>query len=75
MKSQYYPVEIKSAMALKSLSILGIAKQMSVSRRMLEYFIRGQMKMNRADEFIKILQPELDKISKVYRKYNCQIAK
>ena len=54
MKSPYYPAEIKSAMSLKSLSTIDIANQMSISRRMLDYFIKGQMKMNRSEEFINI---------------------
>ncbi len=68
MKSPYYPEEIKSAMSLKRLTIKEIANQMSVSRRTLDYFVNGQMGMTRADEFLKILQPELGEISKTYRK-------
>ncbi|MCD4650245.1 MAG: hypothetical protein K8S56_00435 [Candidatus Cloacimonetes bacterium] len=69
MKSRYKPAEIKSAIALKSLSTIGIAKMLCVSRRSIDYFINDQMGMNRGDEFIKILQPELGEIHKTYNKY------
>lgn len=39
MRSPYKPAEIKAVMTLKSLSTIGIARQMNISRRTLDYFI------------------------------------
>jgi len=68
MKSTFKPAEIKAAIALKSLSTIGIASQMEVSRRALDYFINGAMGMNRGEEFLELLQPELDEIRKIEKR-------
>ncbi|MCD4817571.1 MAG: hypothetical protein K8S23_02640 [Candidatus Cloacimonetes bacterium] len=68
MKSPYKPEVIKAAMTLKSLSTIAIAKQMNISRRSLDYFINGTTKMNRGEEFLQILQPELSEICKIDKK-------
>ena len=68
MRSPYKPTEIKAAMALKSLSTIGIARQMDISRRTLDYFVNGEMGMNRGAEFLQLLQPELAEIGKIEKK-------
>ena len=68
MKLNYTGPEIKAALALKELSTIGIARDMDVSRRALDYFIKGQMSMRRGEEFLKKLQPELDEIHKINKK-------
>ncbi|KQC06161.1 MAG: hypothetical protein APR54_07640 [Candidatus Cloacimonas sp. SDB] len=65
MRSPYKPAEIKAAMALKSITTIGLARQMDISRRTLDYFINGGMGMNRGEEFLQILQPELAEIGKI----------
>ena len=81
MKSPYNPTEIKAAMALKSLSTVAIAKHLNISRRTLDYFISGSMGMNRGEEFLQLLQPELDEIRKITKKIkkrsrrNCEVGK
>ncbi|MCD4650941.1 MAG: hypothetical protein K8S56_04055 [Candidatus Cloacimonetes bacterium] len=69
MKSQYKPVEIRAAIVLKSLSTVGLAKRLRISRRTLDYFIHGEMGMSRSEEFLKILQPELDEIHQIGIKF------
>lgn len=74
MRSPYKPAEIKSAMSLKSLTIKAIADHLSISRRTLDYFINEGHDMRKADDFLKILQPELREISKVYKKHTVKLA-
>jgi len=68
MKQDYTGPEIKAALALKELSTIGIAKDMDISRRALDYFIKGQMGLRRSEEFLARLQPELGEIHRVNRK-------
>lgn len=68
MRSPYKPTEIKAAMALKCLTTIGIAQQMDISRRTLDYFVNGEMGMNRGAEFLQLLQPELAEIGKIEKK-------
>ena len=68
MRSPYKPAEIKAAMALKCLTAIAIAAEMSISRRTLDYFINGEMGMSRGEEFLQILQPELAEIGKLRKK-------
>ena len=68
MRSPYKPAEIKAAMALKCLTAIAIANEMNISRRTLDYFINGQMGMNRGEELLQKLQPELAEIGKLTKK-------
>jgi len=68
MKSPYKPAEIKAAMALKSLTAIALANEMSISRRTLDYFINGEMGMSRGEEFLQKLQPELAEIVKISKR-------
>jgi hypothetical protein len=65
MRSPYKPAEMKAAMALKCLTTIALANEMSISRRTLDYFINGEMGMSRGEEFLQKLQPELAGISKL----------
>jgi len=71
MHSPYKSAEIKAAMALKKLSIMGIARQMGISHRTLNYFIKGTMGMNNGNHFLELLQPELTEISKIRKRFKC----
>jgi len=80
VRSPYTPAEIKAAMALKSLTTIGIARDMSISRRTLDYFINGEMGMNRGEEFLQLLQPELAEIGKLgkrikrHKLHECEVS-
>jgi len=68
VRSPYTPAEMKAAMALKRLTTIALANEMSISRRTLDYFLNGEMGMSRGEELLQKLQPELAEIGKVTKK-------
>jgi transcriptional regulator with XRE-family HTH domain len=68
VRSPYKPEEMKAAMALKRFTIIALAKEMSISRRTLDYFLNGEMGMSRGEELLQKLQPELAEIGKLTKK-------
>lgn len=73
MKNSYSHQEFRAAMVLKSITILDIAKQLKVSRRLIDYFIKGEMGMKKGEEVVKILNPELDAIHYVTKSISNQL--
>ena len=52
VRSPYTPAEMKTAMALNRLTTIALAKEMSIFRRTLDYFINGEMGMSRGEELL-----------------------
>lgn len=65
MNFKFSHEEYRAAMILKKLSIIDIAEKLNISRRTIDYFIKGEMGMKKADEFCNLLNPELEKIHKM----------
>jgi hypothetical protein len=68
MKVRYTHEEFRATMVLKNLTIIGLARRLNVSRRSIDYFIKGEQKMRKSQEFIQFLKPELDSIKRINRR-------
>ncbi len=60
---KYTQNEFKAAIKHKGISISEISETIGISMRMLEYYMRGEKNMRKADAFLELLEPELSQIT------------
>jgi hypothetical protein len=68
MKARYTHAEFRATMVLKQVTIIDLARKLQVSRRIVDYFIKGEKEMSKSEQFIEILRPELDSIQRINRR-------
>jgi len=73
MKNSYSHQEFRAAMVLKSITIIDIVKQLKVSRRLIDYFIKGEMGMKKSEEVVNMLNPELDAIHYITKSISSEL--
>ena len=60
---KYTQNQFKAAIKLKGVSISEISETIGISMRMLEYYMKGEKNMRKADAFLELLEPELSQIT------------
>jgi len=61
--NKYTQNQFKAAIKLKGISISEISETIGISMRMLEYYMKGEKNIRKADAFLELLEPELSQIT------------